>query len=87
MDELKAKITEVAQVLMGISCPIGLYDQIGGRIRMCADRLMDLAEPEEKPAEEKKEAKKPRRRISILPPSSIAKRRGIWTVMRSSLSA
>lgn len=55
MDELKAKIQEVAQVLLGINCPIGLYDQIGGRIRACADRLMVLAEPE-KEAEQPPEA-------------------------------
>ena len=63
MDELKAKITEVAQVLLGINCPVGLYDQIGARIRLCADRLMVLAEPEQaepKKAEEpeKEEAEK-----------------------------
>lgn len=46
MEELQAKIREVAQVLMGISCPVALYDQIGARIRACADRLMVLAEPE-----------------------------------------
>ena len=46
MEELKAKIQEVAQVLLGINCPIGLYDQIGKRIMACADRLMVLAEPE-----------------------------------------
>ena len=51
MDELKAKIQEVAQVLLGINCPIGLYDQIGNRIRACADRLMVLAEPEKKEEE------------------------------------
>lgn len=58
MDELKAKIQEVAQVLMGISCPVGLYDQIGGRIRACADRLMVLAEPEQAEVPEKEEAEK-----------------------------
>ena len=53
MEELKAKIAEVAQVLMGISCPVALYDQIGARIRLCADRLNELAklEEEEKPEE------------------------------------
>ena len=58
MDELKAKITEVAQVLLGINCPVGLYDQIGKRIMACADRLMVLAEPEKAEAPEKEEAEK-----------------------------
>lgn len=58
MDELKAKIQEVAQVLLGINCPIGLYDQIGARIRLCADRLMELAEPEKAEVPEKEEAEK-----------------------------
>ena len=58
MEELQAKIREVAQVLMGISCPVGLYDQIGGRIRACADRLLVLAEPEKAEAPEKEEAEK-----------------------------
>jgi hypothetical protein len=58
MEELQAKIREVAQVLMGISCPVALYDQIGARIRMCADRLTELAEPKEKPAAEETEEQK-----------------------------
>lgn len=58
MEELQAKIREVAQVLMGISCPVALYDQIGARIRLCADRLTELAEPKQAEEPEKEEAEK-----------------------------
>ena len=52
MDELRKQITEVAQVLLGINCPVGLYPQIGARINLCAERLMELSKDEEAPAPE-----------------------------------
>ena len=61
MEELKANIKEVAQVLLGISCPVGLFSQIGKTIQGCAERLNFLAdsikaeEPEKTEAEPEKQ--------------------------------
>ena len=52
---MEEKILEVANVLMGISLPIGMYDQAGRKIRMCADRLAEIAEEEKKAGSEQAE--------------------------------
>lgn len=51
MDELKNKIVEVAQVLMSISVPIALDDQIAQPIKACAERLIALSKTEENSTE------------------------------------
>lgn len=43
MEELKANIKEVAQVLLSINVPIGLFAQIGDPIQKCSERLNFIA--------------------------------------------
>lgn len=59
MEELRANIREVAQVLLSINVPIRLMGQIGDPIQRCVDRLIFLAEEQAKPEEKPEEQKKP----------------------------
>ena len=49
MENMAEKLQEVAQVLLNISVPVGLTDQIARPIKACADRLVDLCKPVEVP--------------------------------------
>ena len=51
MEDLKKDIMEVAQVLLSINCPIGLYNQVGKVVQSCADRLAFLAKEQDKEKE------------------------------------
>ena len=52
---MEDKIMEVVNVLLGINCPVGMYEQIGKRIRLCADRLVDIVQMEKEQTEAQKE--------------------------------
>ena len=52
---MEEKIMEVVKVLLGINCPVGMYEQIGQRIRLCADRLVDIVQMEKEQTEAQEE--------------------------------
>lgn len=54
-NNMAEKLQEVAQVLLNISVPVGLADQIARPIKACADRLIDLCKPVEVPEEKPEE--------------------------------